>query len=464
MIWANVMLDQDDQAVAMIERAWAFLQARFTRADAARLVSSLILATMLWGYVSLITDPEETQTFSGLTITTPLEGLDDNLILTSQLPEISVRLTGPESVLEDIMPGDVTVSVDTDDIDGPIEGQEMRVQIDTPDGIRRSVANPPFVTVSIAERAEPRVFTLEDMPVLQEPTSAAYQVGAISPSVSTVTVSGPAPDVERVASVQLPIDIGNHTQTFDETFTPVALDADGNPIPEVQIQPERIPTNVQIAQRGRQVAVLVDIIGQPASGYQEDERRVIPLNVVLDGPREILDSIITVYTEPVDISNATEDVSVPVAIDQSLLPEGVTVLQPTSGQVQVIVQISSIGSPQALPGQSVMVTGLPSGFSASVEPAEIAVVVDASTEQVALLQTGDIIVSVDASGLTAGTYQLRPSVGVPPDMSWIRTDPEFVSVTIVESDAFNGDGVPGLGEGDNAPSPAPATPIASPEV
>lgn len=208
----------------------------------------------------------------------------------------------------------------------------------------------------------------------------------------------------------------------------------------------------------------MDIIGQPASGYQEDERRVIPLNVVLDGPREILDSIITVYTEPVDISNATEDVSVPVAIDQSLLPEGVTVLQPTSGQVQVIVQISSIGSPQALPGQSVMVTGLPSGFSASVEPAEIAVVVDASTEQVALLQTGDIIVSVDASGLTAGTYQLRPSVGVPPDMSWIRTDPEFVSVTIVESDAFNGDGVPGLGEGDNAPSPAPATPIASPEV
>jgi YbbR domain-containing protein len=448
----------------MIERAWTFLQARFTRADAARLVSSLILATMLWGYVSLITDPEETQTFAGLQIA-PLDGLDDNLILTSELPEVSVRLTGPESVLEDISPDEIKLSVDTDEIDGPTEGQDLRIQIDTPDGVRRSEANPRFVIVAVAERATPREIPLTTR-IVDPPESPAIHVDQLEPAVSMVTVTGPAPAVNRVAQVILPVEIGSHTQTFEEAFIPVAVDADGAPIPEAVIQPQRIQTTVPIMQRGHNVAVLVDITGQPAPGYQEIDRRTIPQSVLVDGPDELTNSIVYVYTEPVDISNATQDVSTAVAIDQSRLPDGVTVLSPSNGQVQVIVQISMLGTPQTLPSQDVQVNGLAPGYTASLEPSEVGVVVEASTEQIEQLQPGDIAVSVDATGREAGTYQLRPAVSVPPEMSWIRTDPEFVSVTIVESDAFNGNAVPGLGEGDAEPvSPAASpSPVASPDA
>ena len=339
----------------MLESAWAYLQARFTRADTARLVSSLILATMLWGYVSLVTDPEETQTFSGLMIA-PLEDLDDNLILTTELPEVSVRLTGPESVLDDITPTDIELTVDTDEIDGPTESQDLRIHIDAPDGIRRSVAQPSFVSVSVAERGTPREFMLEPQLVAQ-PESANLQVGEPQPSVSMVTVSGPAPAVDRVARVVLPVDIGNHSQTFEETFTPVAVDANGTQIPEVEIQPQSVLTTVPITARGRTVAVLVDIVGQAAAGYQVIDRRTIPLSIVVDGPDELLDSIVYVYTESVDITNATQDVSTSVPIDRSRLPDGVTVLSPANGQVQVIVQISMLGTPQTLPGQSVQVDG-----------------------------------------------------------------------------------------------------------
>jgi YbbR domain-containing protein len=448
----------------MIERTWAFLQARFTRADAARLVSSLILATMLWGYVSLITDPEETQTFAGLQIA-PLEGLDDNLILTSDLPEVSVRLTGPESVLEDISPDEIELSVDTDEIDGPTEGQDLRIQIETPDGIRRSEANPSFVTVRVAEKATPKEFVLEPIPIAQ-PESPNLQVRPPQPSVSMVTVSGAAPAVDRVAKVILPVDIGQHTETFEEAFTPIAVDADGTQIPEVDIQPQRVLTTVEIMARGRTVPVLVDTVGQPAPGYQVNTQRTIPLNVTLDGPRDVLESIMYVYTRPVDITNATQDVSASVPIDESKLPEGVTVLSPANGEVQVIVQISLIGSPQNLASQTVQVNGVSPGYSVSLEPSEVSVVVEASTEQIEQLQPGDIAVSVDVTGRESGTYQIRPTVSVPPEMSWIRTEPEFVSVTIVESDAFNGNNVPGLGDGGAAPvSPAASpSPVASPDA
>ena len=37
---------------------------------------------------------------------------------------------------------------------------------------------------------------------------------------------------------------------------------------------------------------------------------------------------------------------------------------------------------------------------------------------------------VSAEGLGAGRHQVRPSVTVPPEVQWLRTDPEVVVVTI----------------------------------
>jgi hypothetical protein len=42
----------------------------------------------------------------------------------------------------------------------------------------------------------------------------------------------------------------------------------------------------------------------------------------------------------------------------------------------------------------------------------------------------EISASVSAEGLGAGRHQVRPSVTVPPEVQWLRTDPEVVVVTI----------------------------------
>jgi len=448
----------------MLDRVWEYLRTHFTRADAARLVSSLILATMLWGYVSLITDPEETQSFAGLELA-PLDDLEDDLILTSTPPDITVRLTGPESVIEDISPNEISVSLDLADLDGPNDNYQARVRIDTPDGVRRAVADPSFVRVAVAQLAEPVDFALEPEFVgLLENTP--LQADTPQAEVSTVRVSGAVAVVERVARVILPVEIGNRTQSFTESFVPIALDTAGNPIPEAIIEPATVSADVSIVTRGHSAPVLVRISGAQAVGYDVREQRTLPQSVLLDGPEEALRSIFYVNTVPLDISGATDTVAKSVAIDVASLPEGVTVLQPTSGQVQAIVQISPESSPpQSLPGQLVQVLGLEGGLTGVSGPPEIAVVVETSTEQIEQLQLGDIVVSVDATGLGPGTYRLTPSVSVPPEMSWIRTDPEVVTITITESDAFNGDAVPGLGGSESADDPAvspEASPVESP--
>jgi len=73
---------------------------------------------------------------------------------------------------------------------------------------------------------------------------------------------------------------------------------------------------------------------------------------------------------------------------------------------------------------------VPEGFTASVEPESLGVVVFASEETMANLSGEEISVYVSAEGLGAGRHQVRPSVTVPPEVQWLRTDPEVVVVTI----------------------------------
>ena len=73
---------------------------------------------------------------------------------------------------------------------------------------------------------------------------------------------------------------------------------------------------------------------------------------------------------------------------------------------------------------------MPEGFTASVEPDSVGVVVFASEETMANLSGEEISASVSAEGLGAGRHQVRPSVTVPPEVQWLRTDPEVVVVNI----------------------------------
>ena len=86
----------------------------------------------------------------------------------------------------------------------------------------------------------------------------------------------------------------------------------------------------------------------------------------------------------------------------------------------------SFAAPQRLSGE---VTGVPDGIhGVRRAPDRLGVVVFASEETMANLSGEDIYASVSAAGLGAGRHQVRPNVTVPPEVQWLRTDPEVVVV------------------------------------
>jgi len=401
------------------------MRGRFSSADLVRLGSSLVLAFILWGWVTAREDPETTRQFSNVTVT--VGELPGNLVVLSAPPNASIRVTGPESVINDIDTLEVTAQLDLSDIDEP-GSYTVPIAVTTPNGVWRKQSTPRNVQIQVEESVATQ-FSVE--PVIEGELSASRRIGTIVPEVSDVTVRGPSSIVARVVRVVLPITIGSQTRDFVGSFTPVARDTDGQAVTEVEISPNAMTATVPIQAAGRSVAVFTQIIGTPAQGMDVLDRAVIPSTVLIDGPQELLDGIVFVQTVPVDVTGATTNISRRVSLEN--LPEGVEVLNPTDGRVEVSVQIGQRGVRQELPGLRIEVINLNPGLHVTVDPGDVTVIVVASSDLLAQLTTSDLIIHVDATGLGPGEHVLRPTVSLPPNVQWISTNPADVLVTIQSS-------------------------------
>jgi YbbR domain-containing protein len=391
-----------------------------------RAVASLALAFLLWAWVTTQRDPPETRLYADLTLQAPT--LEEPLQIAGELPRVTVEVIGPRSVVDDISRAGLRPSLDVSEIDGP-GNYQVPVVVDLPAAAQAESVTPSRIALVVDETIT-ETFHLDLLPAqIDDPTR---RIGEVVPAVSEVTVSGPERLVTNVARVVLPIDIGDRTDDFTAQFVPIAQDAAGQPIPEVGILPAAVETAVEVDQRGRSVPVLVQTAGNPAAGYEVVGSVANPATVLLDGPDETLANILSVVTQPVDIEGASDTVSSRTELQE--LPPDVRVVNPIDGSVVAVVQIRPRGVTQLLRDLPVTVTDVPEGYMAAVEPQAIGVLVFATEETTANLRGDDIAVSVSAEGRGAGRHQLRPNVTVPPEVQWLRTEPETVVVALTPID------------------------------
>ncbi len=414
-----------------------WINSRVTSSDLVRLASSLVLALLLWGWVTTREDPEQTRNYSNVTV--EVGDLPGNLVVVSAAPNARITIEGPRSVMEDIETSDVSARLDLDEVDEP-GSYTVDVVVSAPDGVWSRDSSPSEVQIQVEESVA-KQFSI--VPEVSGDVSTSRRVGQIVPEVSDVTVRGPSSVVDRVVTVALPVTIGNNTREFEGTFTPVARDVDGQAVTEVEISPATIRATVPIEAAGKIIAVFPQLVGTPAEGLAVLDQAVIPSTVLVDGDQEQLDSLISIQTQPIDITGATGNISRIVGLEA--LPEGVTVIDPLNGRVEVSLQIGQRGVRQDLPGLKVEVINLAEGLQAEVDPNDVSVVIVAPSEALEGLTADDIQVQVDASGLGPGEHTLRPSVLPPPNLQWISMEPTVVTVRIT-----------------TAPGQLTATPLASP--
>jgi YbbR domain-containing protein len=412
----------------MLQRFREIVQERVTNSQMARFGLSLVIALFLWGWVTLLQDPVQTQRYAEVAMSAP--DLPGALQIVTSLPRATVTVTDVSSRLDQLTRADITVSLDTSKVNGP-GSYQLDVIAETDENVRELKVSPDTVSVEIEEEISRNLpLTVEN----QQLADDSRRVIDVNPEVSEVTVTGTRSAVDRIEKVVLPVRVENQTGDFVDMIEPYAVDKDNQRIQEVTIVPAHIRTEVVLEKRGKTVSVVPQVTGTPADGYVVQQTVAVPATVIVDGPADLLDNLLFISTAPVDITGAREAVSQTVPLVG--LPRGVTLVDPPKNEVEVRVAIgTSGGTANLIPDMPIEVRNLRDGLTARLDPQSLDISVSAPTERLSELTAEDISVTVDVSGLGPGVYTLTPEITVPDDVTVTTVDPQRVVVLISETGA-----------------------------
>lgn len=374
------------------------------------LITAFILALAVWISAVSSSDPLSERTYPN---PLPIEiiGQDPGLVITSSIPSsVTVVLSAPQSIWNQLNTetGAVRAFLDLSGLEAGSHSVPVRVQISVRP-VRKIAQSPQSITVTL-ERLASKEFPIRV--VTRGSPAVGYTADSPTLSQTSVTISGPESQVNRVAEVQAIIDLSQATETITRTVNLVAVDANDNPVNGLSLLPDRITIRQNISQRFgyRNVVIKVVVLGQVASGYRLTNISVFPpaVTVFSADPQIVSDLPGFIETEPLNINGLKDDLDISLSLN---LPPGVSVVGDQT-EVLVRVGIAAIESSLTLPSIPVEITGLQPGLSAVISPETITVIISGPVALLDRLRATDVRAVVDLTALTEGSYQIEPEVEI----------------------------------------------------
>ncbi|MFN7037694.1 MAG: YbbR-like domain-containing protein, partial [Bellilinea sp.] len=311
------------------------------------LITAFILALAVWISAVSSSDPLVERTYPN---PLPIEiiGQDPGLVITSSVPSsATVVLSAPQSIWNQLTTetGSVRAFLDLSGLEVGSHTVPVKIQISARP-VRKIAQSPQTITITL-ERLASKEFPIRV--VSRGSPAVGYTADTPSLSQTSVTVSGPESQVNRVAEVQAVLDISQATETINRTVNLAAVDANDNPINGLSLMPDRVTVRQNISQRFgyRNVVVKVVVLGQVASGYRLTNISVFPpaVTVFSADPQIVSDLPGFIETEPLNINGLKDDLDISLSLN---LPAGVSVVGDQT-EVLVRVGVAAIESSLTLP-------------------------------------------------------------------------------------------------------------------
>lgn len=370
---------------------------------------ALALAIAVWVAAVTSADPDETRL---LPYQVPIERVsqDPSLVMSTDLPaSVELTLRAPRSIWEEIEanPQNVHAILDLAGLDAGEHTKELQIQVNA-----RPVQIVLKVPDTVTFRLEPlitKTFKV-DLSLTGQP-AIGYQVGEAVLDPQEIVIAGARSQVEKVTRVRASINLDGIRETIAESISIEVLDAQGQPVTELTISPDSVYATMPVSQQGgyRDMAVKVVVTGRVASGYRLTDISVFPpvVTVFSTDPELVRQLPGVVETLPLDLQNANANITTPLALN---LPAGASVV----GKQTVLIQagVSPIESSLTMAGEKVEVVGLSAQFTAQISPEVVDVIISGPLPVLDKLTRQDLRVTVDVTGLQAGTHQLIPKVEI----------------------------------------------------
>lgn len=413
---------------------------RLLQRDVVVRILSVLLAILLWVQVT-----GDQQTVENRTIRVPLQLQNlaaGTRLIGDPLPaEVRLDLSGPRRYLSE---SNFQAVVATVDVAGREPGTAHNLPVmvlGLPEHVQLVAKRPEWVSLRL-ERFVTRTVELALPPEDRERRDGEYRY-TLTLVDRQVELSGLEPQVKQVERVVVAADFGRVEEPGHVLLPVKALDAQGQPVPDVQVQPAQVTAlaTMEPLPPAKLLAVRVQVAGQPPDGYtyavQSD-----PPEVRVRGDLEYHRAWQEIRTRTIPLTGQTRTFTTSIPL---VAPEGADLVEPE--RVNVTVTIREVTLERNFADVPVAVRNVKRNLEGTLAVQEVNVRVFGPKQLLDQFDPAALELHVDAGDLGPGTHQLPVRWVKPEGIEVLLADPARLAVTLSEpAPAEAGDGN-GSGEG-----------------
>ena len=384
-------------------------------------LGAVLLATVLYSGLVL---GQNVRTYTGQVPVDAIRPPEGATLINDLDPVTSIRFRAPIDVGV-LSPDSFRATVDLSHLEAQAGGPPVSV---------------PITVVALDQRVQivdfqPREEQVQLDPVTERDFPVKVILGTVPDSVTvgppqvdpqTVTVRGASSRVDAVAQVAARVAIDASALNVDRDVDLVAVDANGNQVPSLEIDPQRVHVTIAVAQQlsQRTLPVVPQLTGAPALGYRVTSVTVDPLVVNVSGEAATVSTLESAQTLPIDLTGRTSDLEAQVGL---ALPPGLTVSG--SGTVNVVLTIAQDVGTQTF-GAGVTLQNEQSGLTYALSSNQVNITLGGPIAALASLDPTTLVATADVVGAGPGDHTFHLTVQVPVGMNLVSIDPADVTITI----------------------------------
>ena len=290
-------------------------------------VVSLLLSFLIWAYIASTEDASIERIFSGVPVTfqgeSELRSSRGLIITDASADTVTVKVSGPRASIGNLHASDLSAVVD---VSGISQARDMQVSytVRFPESVNMSgvdvlTKTPETIEFSVVQESTK---TVEVKGVFTGSVEEGFTVEPIVVEPASVTLYGPASELERVDSACVYIDRQNVSATIGPVSSDFSLlDADGKTIEPDSVTSSQDSVTVTVpVLMNKELTLTVSLVGGAGATSDNTVVTIEPKTIQVAGSTATLENINQIVIGTVDLTDFAEtyDTTLPITLDNNL--------------------------------------------------------------------------------------------------------------------------------------------------
>ena len=290
-------------------------------------VVSLLLSFLIWAYIASTEDASIERIFSGVPVTfqgeSELRSSRGLIITDASADTVTVKVSGPRASIGNLHASDLSAVVD---VSGISQARDMQVSytVRFPESVNMSgvdvlTKTPETIEFSVVQESTK---TVEVKGVFTGSVEEGFTVEPIVVEPASVTLYGPASELERVDSACVYIDRQNVSATIGPVSSDFSLlDADGKTIEPDSVTSSQDTVTVTVpVLMNKELTLTVSLVGGAGATSDNTVVTIEPKTIQVAGSTATLENINQIVIGTVDLTDFAEtyDTTLPITLDNNL--------------------------------------------------------------------------------------------------------------------------------------------------